>query len=273
MNDFCSNHLGKDLWESKTDDEKIDIIDVISEYVKDKINDRTLNEIQYGTYKSQVTDVPIKFEKEKIAKSGLFVAKKKYSTSCLWIEGDRKESIKTTGLEVVRGDSSEAVRDRLKDIMSMILRDKPDEEISKKINKYKKELMNVYPEEIAGNIGVNGLDKWLHNGKYIKGTPWHVKGVSNYRLLLKELGIVNEYEDVHEGAKCKVVYVKKNKYNMETISFLRWPKEFNKVVEVDMKVMVDKFFLNKIGILLKPMNKMSMMNSYKIKQGLNSFFN
>jgi DNA polymerase elongation subunit (family B) len=223
-----------------------------------------LDEVQYNAYNSQVKDFPIKFEKEKIAKSGLFVAKKKYSTRCLWIEGEKKEEIKTTGLEVVRGDSSEAIRDRLKDIMSMILRDKPDDSITKKISQYRKELLGVYPEEIAANIGVNNLNKYINkDGKSIKGTPWHVKGVANYRFLLKKLGIENQYEDVKEGYKCKVVYVKKNPFNMETISFLRWPREFSKVVNVDMEKMVDKFFVKKVKILLEPMNRLDMLNSNK----------
>lgn len=266
---FLKDNLGESWWSERTDDEKIDIIDEVSEYIKDYINQRTLEEVQYQAYNSQVRDFPIKFEKEKIAKSGLFVAKKQYSTRCLWIEGTKKESIKTTGLSIVRGDSSEAVRERLKDIMSMILRDEPDDSITNKIDKYKTELMNVYPEEIAGNIGVNGLDKWIQDGKAIKGTPWHVKGVANYRFLLKKLGIENQYEDLKEGYKCKVVYVKKNPFNIDTISFLRWPKEFNKVVTVDMGIMIDKFFIKKVKILLDPMNRADMLNS---KKGLDLFF-
>ena len=271
INDFCREHLGKAFWTNKTDDEKIDIIDSISDYVNCYINNKVLNEVQYGTYNSQIRDFPIKLEKEKIAKSGLFVAKKQYSVRCLWVDGKRKEVIKTTGISIVRGDSGEAVRGRLEDIMGMILRDEPDEKITERINQYKKELQSVYPEEIAANIGVNGLDKFIKNGLSVKGTPWHVKGVANYRILLNQLNVEHLYEDIHDSMKCKVVYIKDNPYNMETISFIRWPKEFDEVVEVDMNKMIDKFFIKKVEILLEPMNKLDMING-NMKKALNAFF-
>lgn len=261
MDDFCKQHLGEELWQSKTDEEKVVIINELSEYIKDYINERTFNEIQMGTYNSIVEDFYIKFEKEKIAKTGIFIAKKKYAVRSLWVEGKNVDKISITGLEVIRGDSSEAIRYRLKDIMFKILRNEDEDMISKKINEYKKELMKVSPEEIAANIGVNNIEKWVTENGHKKGTPWHVKGVINYRKLLSILGISNKYEDINEGVKVKVVYVKPNKWDMETISFYKWPKEFNKVIQIDMVKMIDKFFLNKINMLLEPINKLYMLSS------------
>jgi hypothetical protein len=47
-------------------------------------------------------------------------------------------------------------------------------------------------------------------------------------MLLKELDIENKYDDVHEGVKAKVIYAKKNPYNIKTITFNEWPKEFDR---------------------------------------------
>ena len=260
VNDFCEDHFGKEWWTNKTDDQKIDIINELSDYIRDYINDRTFNEIQRKGYNSTVDDFKIVFEKEKIAISGIFIKKKKYAVRSLWTEGEKKEKISVTGLETVRSDSSEAIRTRLKDIMDMILRDIPDDQISDRIDKYRKELMKVYPEELAANIGINKLKKYIVDGKATKGTPWQVKGAANYNMLLKELNLGGKYEEITEGIKGKVVYVKPNAFGIESVSFIRWPQEFDAILQVDKKTMVDKFFINKIESLLKPMGKEDILN-------------
>ena len=136
---------------------------------------------------------------------------------------------------------------------------------------YKRRLVNIR-RDLAANIGVSNIYKWISkDGNAIKGTPWHVKGVINYTKLLKTLDIEDKYEEITEGAKVKVVYIKPNPYNMETISFYKWPKEFEDVIQVDMSKMIDKFFLNKVGILLEPMNKMYML-SMESEEVLGLFF-
>jgi len=213
-----------------------------------------------------VENFRIRFAKEKIAKSGLFVAKKKYAIRTLWNEGEYVDKISVTGLETVRGDSSEAVRDKLKHIMEMIIKGYSDEDITRQINQYKMELLGESPEGLAANIGVKNINKWIKSGKAIKGTPWHVKGVANYRKLLSVLSIEDKYEDITEGMKVKVVYVKPNQWSMETISFYRWPEEFDRFVEIDYDKMIDNFFLKKIEFLLEPMGKKHLLkNDINIK--------
>ena len=243
----------------------------MTKVIEEDINNRIYREVQLQDYNSVVTDFKIEFKQEVIAKSALFVKKKKYAYWTVDDEGSATDKIKVTGLEVIRSDSSEAVRIRLRKVMEMIMKNYPDGEINDTISKYKNELKDVIPEEIAANIGVNGLDKYIKNGISIKGAPWHVKGVANYRMLLKKYGISNLYEDIHEGLKAKVVYVKKNKYGIETVTFQRWPKEIDKDVKIDYDVMIDKFFMKKIGFLLDPMNKLYMLDSNK-DEAIGAFF-
>ena len=88
-----------------------------------------------------------------------------------------------------------------------------------------------------------------------------MKGVYSYRLLLKQLGIEDDYEDIHEGLKAKVVYVKKNPYNVETITFHEWPKEFDDIIQFDSETMIDKFFVKKVRSLLNPIEKEAIIDS------------
>jgi len=258
-------------WKDKSQNKKIEIIKEESKKIEDYVNKRIFNETQLLDYNSQVKDFKIEFKQEIIAKSALFLKKKKYAYWCVDEEGTPVDKMSVTGLEIVRSDSSEAVRPRLKHIMELILKRKPEDEITETIIKYKKELLQLTPEELAANIGINNLRKYIVNGKPTKGTPWHVKGVSNYRNLLKILNIENDYEDIHEGLKAKVVYIKKNQFNYQTITFHIWPKEFDDVLQFDKEMMVKKFFINKIKTLLEPMKKEYLISG-DIKKTIDLFF-
>ncbi len=252
--------FGKE-WEALDDSEKIDYIKKISAIMEEYIDGRIFNEVQLGDYNSQVTDFKIGFKQEIIAKTALFVKKKKYAYWLLDKEGVPKNDIKVTGLEIVRSESAEAIRPRLKSVMEMIMKLESDEKIAKTIRTYKKELNQLTPEDLAANIGINNIRKYLGSGTPRKGTPWHVKGVYNYRLLLKELDIKNKYEDVHEGLKAKVIYVKKNPYNIETVTFHDWPNEFDEIIQFDSETMIEKFFIKKVRLLLEPIGKEHIIDS------------
>jgi hypothetical protein len=91
-------------------------------------------------------------------------------------------------------------------------------------------------------------------------------------MLLKYFKLEDQYEDIYEGNKCRVFYVKKNKFDIETVTFTRWPKEFEEILEVDFETMIDKFFIKKIGFLLDPMNKMALLTSGQADKQLGVFF-
>lgn len=250
----------KEYFNKLSDDRKIEYIQKISRVMESYIDNRIFNETQLQDYNSQVHDFKIGFKQEIIAKTALFIKKKKYAYWLLNEEGVPTDKMKVTGLEIIRSESAEAIRPRLKDVMDKIMRQAPDKEITRLIRKYKKELHKLDPGDLAANIGINGIKKYLSTGVPKKGTPWHVKGVHGYRLLLKELGIQDKYEDIHEGLKAKVVYVKKNPYNVETITFHEWPKEFDNIIQLDKETMIDKFFVKKARFLLNPINKEAIID-------------
>ena len=270
LGEFLDINIGKS-WRTMSQERIIYYIQKLSKVIADHVDDRAYKETQRKMYNSAETDFRIKFKQEIIAKNILFVKKKKYSYWCVNIEGQDVDKLETTGLEVVRSETPSAVKPRLKHIMEMILKTKSEKEITDTIEIYKKELMDVYPEEIAVNTSVSTMDKYIKPSGCVKGTPWHIKGVYNYRRLLDLLEIKDKYEDIHEGDKTKVVYVMKNQFGIETITFIRWPSEFNELIQIDTKKMIDKHFVNKVKILLEPMNKVDSLESSN-KMSLNSFF-
>jgi DNA polymerase elongation subunit (family B) len=259
-------------WLASDDSVKIDKILDFSVMLEEYVNERIFEETQKGDYNSQVDDFKIMFKQEIIAKSALFVKKKKYAYWVVNDEGTPADDLAVKGLEIVRSDSAEDIRVRLKHVYELIMKQAPEKELSDTLKKYQSELKNVSPEGIAANIGVNNIKKYIGTGKPIKRTPWHVRGVHNYRILLKELGIDKKYEQIHEGEKAKVVYLKPNTYDLDIMTFQKWPSEFDRYLTIDYDLMIDKFFMNKVGFLLNPMGKESLLRSKETENVFNAFF-
>ncbi|MFW6002467.1 MAG: hypothetical protein ACOCQD_03925, partial [archaeon] len=167
-----------------------------------------------------------------------------------------------TGLEIIRSDTPLLFKKGLYEILNMILRNYADDDIKAKANEYIKQAKTLPPQELSSNIGINNLGKYItSDGSCVKGTPWHVKGVTNYRKILKILGIKNKYPEIQEGTKAKVIYVKNNPYSIDAITYQKWPEEFDKFgIVPDYDKQIQKFFVGKIDYLMAPMNKEGLMD-------------
>lgn len=267
---FLDDKIGKN-WRSLSDEKKIFYIKKLSRVIEDYVNTQCYKEIQRKTYNSIVQDFRIKWKQEVIAKSALFICKKRYSMWHINEEGVDVNKIKNVGLEIVRSDTPSSIRPRLKEMVDMILKGVTDSELKLTILKHKKEISKVYPEEIAVNVGVSDIEKYQDSdGKAMKGAPWHVKGVLNYRKLLEYMSIKDKYEDISSKTKVKVVYVKKNLLGIDSVSFIRWPKEFDDAVQIDYQKHIEKFYTDKILMLLEPMQKTDLLRQNSA--GLDLFF-
>jgi len=233
------------------------MVSVVTKYTNEQSKERT----QKQDYNSPVTDFNIVFEPEKIALSALFTCKKKYATWTLLEDGKPKNAMSITGLEVIRGDSPGVVKPMIIHVLEMILKQEPDEELRETIEKYKSGLLSVTPDEIAENKGINKLDKYLIDKvNWKKGTPHQLKGVANLNFFIKEFRL-EEVDVPLEGVKAKIVYLKKNRYGRECLSFYKWPKELEKHgIKVDYKKMIENNFFKKIENYLKYIKKLHLLN-------------
>ena len=77
---------------------------------------------------------------------------------------------------------------------------------------------------------------------------------------MKHLKLTDKYEELVDGNKTKVVYLKHNVYGFEEVSFLRWPKEFDRIIQIDYNKQIENNFTEKIKMLLAPMNKTNLLN-------------
>ncbi len=155
-----NNGVSDEKWNSLTQEEKIDYTSRVSKEVENYVNKKSFEEVQRKCYNSNTDDFPVTFEQEKIAYSGLFVAKKRYATWTLLDEGDWKNDISVTGIEIVRSETPTLFRESIKDILSVILKGGEDSDIKKKIDEVKKAIRNVEHDKKDEEV-IDDLIEWL----------------------------------------------------------------------------------------------------------------
>jgi DNA polymerase elongation subunit (family B) len=170
-------------------------------------------------------------KQELIAKSGLWVAKKRYVQWIINNNGVPTDKIEVKGIDVVRSNFPLAYRDFMKAFLTDILKGAEEETITNQILDFRKTLGYLSIEKIAKPTGVkeitkfsNPLDKSFIG--YPKGAPAHVKAAINYNSLLKHYKLTNEYQLIGNNTKIKWIYLLENPFGIETVAFLQdSPKE------------------------------------------------
>lgn len=227
------------------------------------MNKLCYEKVQKEDFCSAEEDFRIIFKQEVVAKNMLTVKKKKYAIWSVSEEGAKVDDITIKGMEIIRSDSPVIIKKQLRSLLQQILRGLDDEGIAKAISSYKEELKSATPQDIASNIGVNALKKYIINGELVeKGATMQAKAVYYWRKLRKDFGLESKYDDIEEGNKTKVVSLLKNPYGIEAIAFPgEWPDEFEaKGIRINYKEMIEKHFLNKLEMLLAPLGKAHLMN-------------
>jgi|JFJP01.1.fsa_nt_gi DNA polymerase elongation subunit (family B) len=265
--------IDMDVWNKLPQSKRTPILIKLSKAVEKVVNERSFASLQKGDYNSLVPedDFSIKFKQEIICSNMLHLGPKMYAYHVVNNEGFDCDDIEAKGVEIIRSTSPKVFREALKSLLEHLLKGKDDEFLSNIIEEYKKGFYSAKPEDISINIGINNIAEYISEDfSYGKGTPYHLKGVANYHFLLNQLGISNKYEQIKEGDKCRVVYLRKNRFAFDVISYYRWPEEFaSNGILVDYQTMIDKYFLAKASIFLDPINRQKVLDD---KSTMDLFF-
>lgn len=170
-----------------------------------------------------------KFEikQEIIAKSGLFIVKKRYGMKVINDNGVTVNKILVKGLDTARSNFAPSFRKLLKDVLEDILSGVPKEKIDKRIITFKKNMKFMSIDKISNPTGIKGLWKYLKKdkentsvfSKYEKGAPVHVKAAIAYNDLLKYYGQDKKYSFISNGDKIRWVYLKNNQLGLSQIAY------------------------------------------------------
>ena len=163
-------------------------------------------------------------KQEVIAKSGLFVTKKRYGLKIVNDNGKKVNKMLVKGLDTVRSSFPDAMRVMLNKLLEDILMNVPKKELDKFIINFKNSMKLMDFNKIAIPISVKGLHKYRNKeGSVFKShylrTPVHVKSALYYNDFLKYKKISRQYSGIHNGDKIKWVYLKQNPLGIETIAY------------------------------------------------------
>jgi DNA polymerase elongation subunit (family B) len=163
-------------------------------------------------------------KQEVIAKSGLFVTKKRYGLKIINDNGKKVDKMMVKGLDTVRSSFPTAMRTMLSKVLEDILMSVPKKKLDEFIINFKDSMKLMDFNKIAIPIGVKGLGKYRKkNGDIFKshhlGTPVHVKSALYYNDFLKYNKISRQYSGISNGDKIKWVYLKPNPLGLSTIAY------------------------------------------------------
>jgi DNA polymerase elongation subunit (family B) len=241
------------FFSNKSRDEIVDILDKIGNDQIQKCLEKGFLELaEYLQAKEQA----MVMEREAIASSAFWTAKKRYAMAVWDMEGVRfkdKPKVKIQGLEAIRSSTPQSCRKALLEIINKTLLS-DEETVQKYIADFKTKFMEFDVEDIAFPRSMNNMKKNDTGTGFMKGTPPHTRGAIQFNRLLKQKGLDKEWESIKEGEKGKFLYLREpNNIGTDVISFATaLPKEFDCEKYVDREIMFEKAVIDPVQGFLEP---------------------
>jgi DNA polymerase elongation subunit (family B) len=218
-------------------------------------------------------------KQEVIAKTGLFVTKKRYGLRIINDAGRKVNKTQVKGLDTVRSNFAPAMKDLLQNVLDDILADVPKEKIDERISKFKRNLHMLHYSVLANPIGVKGIGKYISKdeessfSKYKKGAPVHVKAAINYNSILHHWFEGRKYEKITNGNKIRWVYLKNNEFGFDVIGYKGYedPPQILDFIKtnIDHTKMFEQAMSKKIGMFYESLGWEAVVDK---QQSIERFF-
>jgi DNA polymerase elongation subunit (family B) len=184
-------------------------------------------------------------KQEYVAKSGLWIAKKRYAQWVIFKEGKPTNKLDIKGLDVVRSSFPTDFKQIMTEALWLILKEHGKQETADVILNFKKNIHKSDILNVMKNTGVKEISKYIKNrapfSGYLSGTPIHVKSSINFNDMLSRLD-QHDVIDISNGEKIKWAYLKNNPYGFDSIA-LRGYADPPEIVEfVEKYIDRDKIF-------------------------------
>ena len=196
-------------------------------------------------------------KQEYVAKSGIWIAKKRYAQWVIFKEGKPTDKLDIKGLDVVRSSFPEDFKKIMKETLWYVLKGYDKTKTSDMILEFKKNIQKSEILNVMKNSGVKEISKYTKGRQtlsgYMSGTPAHVKSAINYNDLL-EVFKIKDVDPILNGEKVKWAYLKNNPYGFDTIALRGYqdPKQIeefcemyidrNKIFDRELRGKIDDFY-------------------------------
>lgn len=190
------------------------------------------------------------YELEYLADVGLYESKKHYFIRKLFEEGSLVDKIKVTGIVLKKNETDKSVKNFLEEIYRGAVID------GWTVNDYADYVYDLYQK--FKKMDIEQIGFWKGYGtaresvgflKMAVGTTLISRACTYYNQLIEKLGLGKKYDQLRVGDKCRLIYIKpNNKYGINCIAYKpgQWPKEFDKIFQIDYDVMFDKIVLDQL---------------------------
>ena len=236
--------------------------DKIDDFIKTKIDPVIEeNNKEFCDFVNALDSTVVKAEREVIADSAVFVAKKRYFMRVLDNEGVRYETpkIKRMGIEIVRSSTPSFSKKYLDDSINIIL-DKNNKDLLEWVKDTKQLFTKQKLSEIAKTSSVSNLNYSLdkvqydQNGRKIS-IPINSRAALVTNRYIEQNNLSDQFQPISPNDKIKILYMKTpNPLNSNVMAFIdnRFAEMFRQYVDFDENW--DKFFLAALEIMTNPLN-------------------
>lgn len=239
-----------------SDKSESELVDIIDKICQDQVTPALVKGFEEAAEYLNAYDQKMVMEREAIASSAFWTAKKRYAM-CVWdMEGVRmpadKPKLKIQGLEAIRSSTPYICREPLlKLIEKTLLED--EEHVQQYIANFKAQFLEFDMKDIGMPRSMNNMNKYSGDVA-IKGTPVHIRGALTFNRMLKHHDLQNVWEQIQSGEKGKFCYLTlPNTVNSNVISFTTdVPKEFDIERFVDKHTMFEKIIADPAKNILEP---------------------
>jgi DNA polymerase elongation subunit (family B) len=205
--------------------------------------------------------------REIVARSGLYITKKRYAALVTDNEGFRTDTdgspgkVKAMGLDLRRSDTPVFMQDFLKELLLMVLTDVPQKEVLDRITEFRKEFSARPGWEKGSPKRANKVGHYrrLEEKQGKANMPGHVRASLNWNTLKRMNG--DKYsQEVVDGMKVIVCKLKANPLGYTSVAYptdeLRLPEWFKELPFDDAamaETIIDNKLDNLIGVLNYPL--------------------
>ena len=259
-NYFNAEPLLKHLYpnfEEFPEGEKDDILEKVALKYQDVINE------EYDNLARNCFNIQgphrLEMKTECVIRSAYFRATRRYAQWITKQEGIVKETLDVKGLEYKKSNFPKVFGNFFKNVLEDVLKGTPQKEIDTRILDFKQKILHSMPINELGNPqGVKTLNKYIERkpvGTEIftvirKGAPAAVRATIKYNDLLKYWKLDKTYSQIVQGDKVKWIYLKKNPFQIEALSYLDFdmPDKIKDFLDkfADKEKVFDTILLNKL---------------------------
>lgn len=226
-----------------TQDKRQELWDTIKNFVENEINPFARNFVhEYCKTNNQNV---LGYGLEYMCDVGLYEQKKHYACHKIFDEGDVVDKIKYSGIELKKATIPTKVKEILRYVYEHALTDKDWSETTYKkyINFAYESFCKLPIEEISLWKGYSSQRESISFLTMEKGSTAIASASTFWNQLIKKYNLTSSYDEIRIGQKVRFCYVNpKNEFGIKYIAFPdgQWPKEFDKIFEVDYVVMFEK---------------------------------